>query len=616
MPHVRTALLVPLLAVTSIATAAPPADTAPTARVVLDEASRHSQRRALPAHFRAAYARYPAIPAGTLEAIAYVQSRWSHLRPASPTQAGAHHHMPAAHGVMGLYGGEGFRDQLADGARLIGVPRTRVRDDVRSNVLAAAALLDAELKRDARLRTAARATPEDIAPALMRYAGTGADTADTRIGDYARSSFAFDVLLAQDRGIDEDGMRVPMRAIEWERAFDLKRLSALRAPMVRLDAARDRIEVAGIAIDPISETVRTAPARGTDVGIQSTDYGPALWVASPYFGTRSSYSSTTIHTAQGSYAGTINWFKSNPYSVSAHYVIRSSDGQVTQMVRNANSAHHVGVHNATTLGIEHEGFIDNASWYTTAMYNASAALVRNFCSKYSAITCANAYKGPAHSTVVVLPTSVDIKGHQHYTQQDHTDPGIHWDWARYYALLNPGSGTRILDSFESSVGHYNTPVTYSGSTVGVSTASEKTRDCTTRKNGSCSLRLLLKDNTASSSDWAVRLLSHSGDPASNIALQKGGGRVGFWVYAAGSGVSVAAAVDDSDGTERSNAKAITPNTWTYITWQLDLAADWNAWAGGDGAITASTVKLDALWFFHANTASDINVYVDDVQTSN
>src|SRR3546814_3858758 len=70
----------------------------------------------------------------------------------------------------------------------------------------------------------------------------------------------------------------------------------------------------------------------------------------------------------------------------------------------------------------------------------------------------------------------------------HTDPGKYWDWARYYSLINPTSGTTtILDSFESSVGHFVTSPTYSGSTTGVSTASTAKRNCSIRHNGSCSL---------------------------------------------------------------------------------------------------------------------------------
>jgi hypothetical protein len=652
-----SAVLAGLFATT--ATAAPPAmhsgivdpaspdpaaamgDTALAARLQQEEARLRPQRQAFQGHFRQAYARYPSIPAGTLEAIAYVQSRWVDLQPApGRMQAENHHHMPDAYGVMGLYAGGGFADQVGEGARLIGASAEQVKRNPRLNVLAAAALLDREIRGDAgagEVRTQGgqrRLSPEQVRPALMRYAGFSPSPVEaaraSALGDYARTSFAYDVLLAQDRGVNDRGIVVPERAIEWERAFDVDQLVKLRAPMVRLDAARDRIEIGPYRLDPVTETLKRedaprSPAMlqgdvrpATDVGIQSTDYGPALWVASPYHRSRSSYSSVTIHTAQGSYAGTINWFKSNPYSVSAHYVIRSSDGQVTQMVRNYRGAHHVGVHNGTTLGIEHEGYVNNSSWYTTAMYNSSSALVRNFCGKYSAISCANAYNGPAHSGVVVLSTSIDVKGHQHYSSQTHTDPGINWDWRRYYTLLNPGSGgtTKYLDRFESSVGHFATSPTYSGSTTGISTASSATRNCSIRKNGSCSLRVLLKDNTSSSASWAVRLLSGGGSPGSNTALTRANGKIGFWVYSGGSGMKVGVGIDDSDGTERSITKTLAANTWTYVSWSLTDAAQWNAWVGGNGAITAGTVKLDAIWLYRAQTAYDVNVYIDDVQIRN
>ncbi len=622
-------------------------DAALSAQLQAEEAQLRPQRQLFQQYFRQAYARYPAIPAGTLEAIAFVQSRWQHLQPGTSLQAEAHHHMPAAHGVMGLYAGEGFADQVSEGARLLGIPGKQVMSDARSNVMAAAALLDAEIRKDLpaagtadRLGKAIRTTPEAIRPALMRYAGFSpspvAAAQASAVGEYARTSFAYDVLLAQDRGVDDRGIVVPERAIEWERAFDMQQLIHLRAPMVRLDVANDRIETADYELDPVSETLRAKSSRGslsatgnaapaTDVGIQSTDYAPAIWdpaSASNYTASRSAaVSAVTLHTAQGSYAGTISWFKNATAQVSAHYVIRSSDGQVTQMVRNAHTAWHVRNQNSYTLGIEHEGYVNNSSWYTSAMYNASAALVRSFCASYSAISCASAYKGAASSGINVLPTSVKIKGHQHFTGQTHTDPGINWNWASYYNLLNPGSGggggtTRVLDSFESSVGHFNTSPAYSGSTTGIAATSTATRDCGTRRNGSCSLRVLLKDNTATTASWAVRLLSGSGTPGSNTSLSRANGVVGFWVFTGGTGMSVGVAVDDSDGTERSTSKAIPANTWTYVSWSLADAAQWNAWVNGNGSITASSVTLDAIWLYHANTAYDINVYIDDVQIKN
>ncbi|HRP72927.1 MAG TPA: peptidoglycan recognition family protein [Luteimonas sp.] len=575
-----------------------------------------SERVPYPQYFRRAYARYPSIPQGTLEAIAYVQSRWQHLQPDTDANAD-HHHMPLAHGLMGLYAGGGFADQVGEASALLGVSAEAVKRDPAINVLAAAALLDREL------RGSGIKAIEDTATPLMRYAGfsSGAGAID----DYARASFAFDVLLAQDRGVDEDGMRVPERPVAWERAFAPDTLVKLNAPFVRLDIARDAIEAGGYAIDPVSETLVRVPQAGKslpDVQPASTDYGPAIWNpahASNYTASRSAaVSAVTIHTAQGSYAGTISWFKNPSANVSAHYVIRSSDGQVTQMVRNAHTGWHVRNHNSYTLGIEHEGYVNNASWYTTAMYNASAALVRNFCAKYSAISCASAYRGAPSSGINVLPASVKIKGHQHYSGNTHTDPGINWNWASYYTRLNPGTGggTTYLDRFESSVGHFNTSPAYSGSTTGISTASTATRDCSMRHAGSCSLRVLLKDNPNTSASWAVRLLSGAGNPGSNTAITRANGSIGFWVYAGGSGMSVAVGIDDSDGTERSTSRSIPANSWTYVSWSLTDANQWNAWVGGNGAITAGTVRLDAIWLYHANTSWDINVYIDDVQVRN
>ncbi|MGN0858304.1 MAG: N-acetylmuramoyl-L-alanine amidase [Stenotrophomonas sp.] len=607
-------------------------------QATLDQEERRlaPQRAAFVQHFRTAYRQYPAIPAGTLEALAFVQSRWMHMLPEHDHQDEAHNRMPAAWGVMGLYNGEGFADQVSEGARLLGVSADKVRTDPLTNILAAAALLDAQIKRDhpqaGNLRTlkGAALTPEAIRPALARYAGYSASPlAGGEVDNFARNSFAFDVLLAQDRGVDDRGIKVPERAIAWEDAFDARQLVLMRAPMVRLDVASDRIEIEGHTIDPVSETLvrGTAEQPATDVGIASTDYGPAIWKpahSSNYTASRSAaISAVTVHTTQGSYAGAISWFQNSSANVSAHYVIRSSDGQVTQMVRNAHTAWHVRNQNSYTLGIEHEGWVNNSSWYTDAMYSASAALVRSFCSKYSAISCASAYKGAASSSVNVLATSVKIKGHQHYAGQTHTDPGINWNWSKYYNLINPGGGgggttppsgsTTYLDRFETSVGRFNTSPAYSGSTTGIATTSTATRDCTTRKNGSCSLRVLLKDNTATTANWSVRLLSGGGTPANNASLTRSNGKVGFWVWTGGTGMSVRVGIDDSDGTERSTARSIPANSWTYVSWSLADAAQWSAWSGGNGSITAASVTLDAIWLERANTAYDVNVYIDDVQ---
>ncbi len=582
---------------------APPRDALDVeASIQTNEIDLRAHRAAFPGYFANAYARFANLPAGSLEAIAYSASRWVHQTP--DVSKDTHQHQPPTFGVMGLRDGSGgFADLLTQAAQASGYSRQQIIDSPEANIMATAALLSQWLAD----RHAKATRIEDMLPELKRMSAID-QSKRSAISAYAAESYAFDVLLAADRGQDDQGIQVPERAIEWERAFNLDTLKRQRAPFVRLDLAGDRIDSSASVFDPINGTL-----KGAGTGTKSTDYGPALWVASPYNSTRSAAASAvTIHTMQGSYAGSISWFQNNPYSVSAHYLIRSSDGQITQMVRESRAAHHVGTHNGYTLGIEHEGYVSNAAWYTTAMYNASANLTRSFCSAY-AIPCASAYNGNASSGLQLLPTSTKIKGHQHFSSQSHTDPGQYWDWRRYYNLLNPSvSVTKLLDTFETSEGHFNLGPAYSGSSTGIGTGSTSERVSSMHKNGSWSEQLMLVDNTATSANWAVRFLSGGGSPASNTALTRANGYVGFWVYSGGTGLTAALGIDDSDGTERSVAKSIPANTWTFLEWRLDDSAQWDAWVNGNGAISASSVTLDAIWFYRAQTSYTVYVYIDDV----
>jgi N-acetylmuramoyl-L-alanine amidase-like protein len=160
--------------------------------------------------------------------------------------------------------------------------------------------------------------------------------------------------------------------------------------------------------------------------IQAVDYPGAIWNAACTcnyrVGRTKAITTIVIHVTQGSYAGTISWFKNSAAQVSAHYVIRSSDGQVTQMVAEKDTAWHVGSENPYTIGIEHEGFVDQPSWFTDAMYRSSAAVTRNIAERRGIP------KDRAH-----------IKGHSELPNQTHTDPGPNWNWTYYMQLVNGGN---------------------------------------------------------------------------------------------------------------------------------------------------------------------------------
>ncbi|HWI66092.1 MAG TPA: N-acetylmuramoyl-L-alanine amidase [Symbiobacteriaceae bacterium] len=210
----------------------------------------------------------------------------------------------------------------------------------------------------------------------------------------------------------------------------------------------------GIDVSLPGEEIRLEPRAVVPIlgkyeglmSIQSTDYGPALWVAA----SSSNYTVANresdyninyviIHVTQGSYSSAINWFANPSAKVSAHYTVRSSDGQITQSVREKDIAWHAGnwTYNTQSIGIEHEGYVDNCAWFTDAMYRASAALTRSVANKYGIP------KDRAH-----------ILGHNEVPGATHTDPGGCWNWTYYMQLVNETSTwSTIVD---------NTSARYSG----------------------------------------------------------------------------------------------------------------------------------------------------------
>ncbi|MBB4905252.1 N-acetylmuramoyl-L-alanine amidase [Actinophytocola algeriensis] len=195
------------------------------------------------------------------------------------------------------------------------------------------------------------------------------------------------------------------------------------------DAVYDLLESGVSAVAPTGERITVAPRsvtpeRGTLATTSTTaapDYPGAIWnpaSTANYAPGRTASISTVVHVTQGSYAGTISWFQNPDAQVSAHYVLRSADGEVTQMVADADTAWHARSANPSSLGIEHEGFVDDPAWFTDAMYRSSAAVTTWLCDTY----------GLAKTRDVIV-------GHSEVPGNDHTDPGPNWDWDYYMSLV-------------------------------------------------------------------------------------------------------------------------------------------------------------------------------------
>ncbi len=338
----------------------------------------------LEATFQAAAREYQ-VPAGVLKAIGYVETRLSFTPNLESGSGGI--------GVMQL-ARRGDQDRLGEAMRLTGATEGKLRVDPNANVRGAAAVLRQLFERSQQSDAALDANEAgDWYLAVSNYPGFDSATFS--------ADYAADVFLALETGFSVQGAEGVITqgpaASRW----------------------RNHAPVASARRDAVLEYP-----------------GGAAWVRSPHYSAgRSSYEFVLIHTMQGSYAGTKSWFQNPSSNVSSHYILRSSDGEVTQMVEHKNTAWHAQCYNGRSIGLEHEGFVqDPARWYTDAMYRESAKLTKWICDRHGIPKTRARIIGHAE-----VPRACNTGGH--------TDPGSGWNWSKYMTYVNgsaPTTGTGVL----------------------------------------------------------------------------------------------------------------------------------------------------------------------------
>ena len=377
--------------------------------------------------FETAYEACPDIPRGVLEAISFTNTHCNHLTDDNYFNDGPDA-MPRAYGLMGLVkdGKNYFRENLHLVSELSGVSEAEILESPEKNVLAYAMAFDSLAK-------------EGKAIEIKGYLSVIQQLSELPVGEdkdvypmqsmlYSVCSFLNDAKKAEQYGFPK---------------FDLN----LKA-------------VFGGYYDML-----TAPKLGVS---RSPDYPSAIWDPAPECNWESrtkDVSAVVIHYTEGSYAGCISWFKNCDASVSAHYVIRSADGQITQMVLEKDKAWHARTANGYTIGIEHEAYGNVWEFFTEEMYRSSADLVRSICSRYETIDNRRTHDRDTLDNGVCVNNGlynlggegacVAIKGHQHYPDQSHTDPGPYWDWNYYYKLINEGTPVTVMEGEEGRLDHQN-----------------------------------------------------------------------------------------------------------------------------------------------------------------
>lgn len=384
--------------------------------------------------FSKAYKACPTIPKGLLEAVSFVNTRFENLTPDADVTGC--HGIPSSYGVMGLK--LDGKTIFNNNASLIAAEsHISIEDIVTSpekNILAYA-LAYSSIK--SKLGITSNALEQQL-PVLTQLSDLK-ESADLA-SNFALESTLFDMMVFLNDDSYSALYHFPNYNIDLVALFGKENYNIHSAKIVFLGDDDDITNENG----DIYNVYKVSSGSNNGLSTASNDYGPAIWNPAPscnYGGSRSNSASTNIviHTGQTSYGGIIATFKNCNSHVSAHYVIKSSSGQITQMVKENTLGQHISGNNAYTIGIEHEGFVSNSAWYTTTMYIASAKLVRDICSGHG-ISRSKCYNGAASAYYSPKSSIYKIKGHQHYTHPtQHTDPGKYWNWSKYYGYVNASS---------------------------------------------------------------------------------------------------------------------------------------------------------------------------------
>ena len=358
------------------------------------------------------------VPVSVLQAVSYVETQWSAVVPEvhSANEAQDTDHHLRVYGVMGLKNDDVFGNSLFRAASLIGKTSADLQRDSVLNIRGAAALLRS-YQSDPQ---ASETDPSAWYEAIKLYSGMKEDS--------DAESYLNDVFAVLRKGVTGKGIEIASRSLLREPTFKTRANSAAFSMSVASDGP------AALTVSASGEAL-TATKPST------------VWDPSP------NYTAITIkprfiviHDTEGGFSGAVSWLKDPVSNASAHYVIRSSDGFIKQLVRDTNKAWHARCWNTDAIGIEHEGYEKQPTkYFTEAMYASSAKLVRYLTQAYS-----------------IPRTQVHIIGHNAWQQSffpqtglancnDHTDPGSGWKWAHYLGLVtatdspppptDPGGGT-------------------------------------------------------------------------------------------------------------------------------------------------------------------------------
>jgi hypothetical protein len=283
-------------------------------------------RTPLKSEFRSASARYR-VPKELLLAMGYVNTLWEMPPPEASDYVPGDLHGRGAYGIMQLVQTP-WEDTLGWAANLTGLPEERLKTERAANVAGGAAVL----------------------------AGIAGDTRPSNLNGWyeAVAEYGGGELYAQE--VFETLKSGASATISTGESL---RLAPQDVEVPRIYTAQGGADYGRADWRPASRDNYTQANRG------------APWIKF-----------VVIHIAQGSYSGTIDWFKNPRSNVSAHYVV-GRNGKIAQCVHNEDIAWQAGDwrFNRRSIGIEHAGY--GSQRWTDSMYHSSARLTAYLCRRFN-----------------------------------------------------------------------------------------------------------------------------------------------------------------------------------------------------------------------------------------
>lgn len=353
-------------------------------------------------------AREQGVPAGILKAVAQVQSNWAQVSES----------IYGSWGVMGLI--ENHRvQQISAAASLLGVTKAAIQNDAKTNIRAAAALL-AQYQKGA----SASSEMEDWFAAVKKLTGLWDDALATEL-----AVRIYNVLAHGSKTVTLWGEIISLDPMNRELSKSVTEPAALQQARTQQTASVD---------------YPNAVANFTTCNYGSRPAGSPIKF---YF---------MHYVATGTYQGAINWFKDCISQVSAHYVIRNNDGEVSQVVAEANRAWSQGVtlYNDQGIGVEHEVLATNLSmWDSDPMMAAAAALCINVCNRQGIPKVRRTINGEAgiygHSDVKA--TDCPNMTPARWTNFLNRVNTVTVTAPLLYSVVNPGTGTQVTATWKANI---------------------------------------------------------------------------------------------------------------------------------------------------------------------